>query len=270
MIRLLVRSVAAVLGLIVCLPLHYLSRLLLRRSGWPRRFLRWAGYAAGLRVRIEGRPLERDVLFVANHKSWLDILLLGGSAGAAFVSKEEVARWPAVGWLARLNRTVFVARAERSAVKGQADALRTALAAGQPVALFPEGTVSEIDKLLPFRASLFASLFPPLPRTRVQPVAIDYGEAGADIAWIEGETIGANARRVLSRRGPLPVRLGFLEPIDPHVAGDRKALAAMAEAEVEAALRPSADAASLLYGRDEDRRPQDLPRQKLRLPDERL
>jgi 1-acyl-sn-glycerol-3-phosphate acyltransferase len=254
MIRFLSRSLLILLGLLVCLPLHYGSRLVLGRSSWPRRFLRWSGWAAGLRVGIEGVPLERDVLFAANHKSWLDILLLGGSAGAAFVSKEELSRWPVVGWLARLNKTVFVARAERSAVRNQADALRTALAAGQPVALFPEGTVADAEDVLPFRPSLFASLYPPLPRTRVQPVAIDYGAAAREVAWMEGEATLANARRILSRRGPMPVTLRFLGPLDPHAAGGRKALAAAAQAEVVAALAASAAGAARLYGRDEDRR----------------
>lgn len=247
MIRLTFRAITIVAGFLTCVPLHYLWRLLGRRSPWPRRFLGWVGLAAGMRVTVVGKPLERDVLFAANHKSWLDILLLGGSAGAAFVAKEEVAGWPVVGWLARVNDSVFVARAERSNVRGQADALREALAVGRPVALFPEGTVSEPGETLPFRPSLFASLFPPLPDARVQPVAIDYGEAIADIAWIEDESTAANARRILSRPGTIQVTLHFLEPIDPHRSGDRKTLAATAEAEVLAALGASEADPARLY-----------------------
>jgi 1-acyl-sn-glycerol-3-phosphate acyltransferase len=247
MIRLTFRALTIVALLLVCVPLHYSWKLLGRRSPWPTRFLRWVGCAAGMRVRTEGRPLERDVLFAANHKSWLDILLLGGSAGAAFVSKAEVARWPVVGWLSRLNETVFVARAERGNVKDQADALREALAGGRPVALFPEGTVSEPGETLPFRPSLFASLFPPLPQARVQPVAIDYGKAASDIAWIEGESTAANARRILSRRGTMPVTLHFLDPIDPNLAGDRKRLAAAAEAQILSALAASEADPARLY-----------------------
>ena len=242
MIRLILRVAAMVAGFMVCVPLHYAWKLAGRPSPWPRLFLYWIGRSAGMRARTVGTPLKRHVLFVANHLSWLDIMLIAGATGTAFVSKDEVARWPVIGWLARLNNTVFVARTERNAVRGQADALRSALASGQPVALFPEGTTDGGPDLLPFRASLLASLFPPLPGLKVQPVAIDYGAAAHDIAWVGQESAGANVKRVLSRRGTTPVTISFLEPVDPAQAGDRKALATAARAEIHAALDPSAKA----------------------------
>jgi 1-acyl-sn-glycerol-3-phosphate acyltransferase len=241
-VRLILRAAAIVLGLIVCVPLHYLWRLSGSASPWPPRFLGWVARCAGMRVRIAGTPLRRDVLFVANHLSWLDILLLGSAARAAFVSKEEVARWPLVGWLAGLNNTIFVARSARGAVAGQVDALRAALATGQPVALFPEGTTDGGTEVLPFRPSLLASTMPPLPGLKVQPVAIDYGPAGAEIAWIGDESAAANARRILSRKRTVPVTLTFLAPVDPHGAPNRKVLAEAARGEILAALAASAGA----------------------------
>jgi 1-acyl-sn-glycerol-3-phosphate acyltransferase len=246
MIRMVLRVAAMAAGLILCLPLHYAWRLLGRPSPWPRLFLAWVGRSAGMKVRILGTPLPGHVLFVANHLSWLDIVLVAGASGTAFVSKDEVARYPVIGWLARINNTVFVARTERGAVRGQADALRAALAGGQPVTLFPEGTTDGGPELLPFRASLLASLFPPLPGVKVQPVALDYGPAAHDIAWIGEEPAVANARRVLSRPGTTPVAIHFLAPIDPAEAGDRKALATTARAEIHAALDPSAAPADRL------------------------
>lgn len=231
--------------LLVCLPLHYLWRLFRRPSPWPQRFLGWVGRAAGMQVRTVGAPLPRDVLFLANHLSWLDILVVAGASGAAFVAKAEVATTPVIGWLARLNNTVFVARTERSGVRGQADALRSALASGQPVALFPEGTTDGGPDILPFRASLLASLFPPLPGVRVQPVALDYGAAAHDLAWIGDEVGLANVRKVLSRRGTVPVTLHFLAPVDP-ASGDRKALARAARDEIVDALTPSGAGADRL------------------------
>lgn len=238
--RLTVRVLAMLCTLLACVPLHYLWRLARRPSPWPRRFLGAIGRIAGMRARVIGTPLRRDVLFLANHLSWLDIMVLAGASGTAFVSKDEVGRWPVAGWLARLNRTVFVARAARGTVREQADALRAALVSGQPVALFPEGTTDGGPTLLPFRASLLASLFPPLPRVRVQPVALDYGPAAHDIAWVGEEGALANVKRILSRPGTVPVTIHFLEPIDPAAAGDRKALAEQSRAEILAELEPSA------------------------------
>jgi len=246
MFRLIAPGAAKVAGFLVCVPLHYSWKLAGRPSPWPRRFLYWIGRSAGMRAQVVGRPVPSHVLFVANHLSWLDILLVAGATGTAFVSKEEVARYPLIGWLAGLNNTVFIARTERGAVRGQADALRVALATGQPVTLFPEGTTDGGPNLLPFRASLLASLFPPLPGVRVQPVALDYGQAAHDISWIGEETALANVRKVLSRPGTTPVVIRFLAPVDPAEAGDRKSLAAAAQAEIHEALDPSAKAADRL------------------------
>ena len=242
MFRLAARVAAIAGGLLAFLPFHYLWKLAGRRSPWPRRFLAFAARRCGLRVRIAGAPLTGGVLLAANHESWLDILALGGASGAAFVAKDEVRQWRGVGWLAGLNDTLYVVRAARQEVQAQADQIRNALAAGRAVALFPEGTVDSTRNVLPFRAGLFVSLFPPLSGVAVQPVAIDYGEAVADIAWLDGESTAANARRILSRRGTLPVTLTFLAPLDPAAAGDRKALAAAARQKIVAALASAAPA----------------------------
>ena len=234
--RLILRVAAMVAGFVICVPFHYLWKLVPGRSPWPQLFLGWAGWCSGLRVRTEGTPLTRQVLFVSNHVTWLDIFALGGATPAIFVSRDDVEGWPVVGWAAGLNDTIYVARQARREVHGQADRLRRALGEGRAVALFPEGTTEGGHEVLPFRPSLFASLFPPLEGVRVQPVAIDYGDLAEEIAWIGEEPAGSNAKRVLSRRGTIPVVLRFLAPVDPHEAGDRKVLAASARAEVVEAL----------------------------------
>lgn len=236
----LLRVAAMALVLIALLPPHYLSKLSGRRSPWPRRFLGLVGRLAGMRASVTGKPQTARVLFVANHLSWLDILILAGASGAAFVSRADVARWPLVGWLASLNDTIYVERADRGAVRGQADAVRAALAKGQPVALFPEGTTEGGGHVLPFRPSLLAALFPPLPGVMVQPVAIDYGAAAPEIAWIGDESALANAIRMLSRARSTPVAIRFLDPIDPAQSGDRKALAALSRDRIVDALGASA------------------------------
>lgn len=227
-----------ILWLLALLPLHGAWRLFRRPSPWPRTFLGGIARIAGARVSVRGDPLPAPVLYLANHQTWLDIMIMAGASGAAFVSKDDVARWPLFGWLASLNNTVFIARSDRGGVRQQADALATALLSGQPIALFPEGTTTGGNALLPFNASLLGAVAPPPPGVRVQPVAIDYGPSRADIVWFGEEGAGANVMRVLGRRGRFDVTVRFLPPLVAQA--DRKQVALVARAAVDAAL----------YGRD--------------------
>lgn len=139
-VRRTLRLAALVASLLLCLLPHLATKVLRIPSPWPKRFLALAARACGTRVSTSGQASCRDVFFVANHLSWLDILVLGGATGTAFISHDDVARWPIVGWLAKQNNTIFVARADRHGVRNQIAQLHTALKNHQPVALFPEGT----------------------------------------------------------------------------------------------------------------------------------
>lgn len=236
MIRLSFRILLAVVALIVCLTGYFLARPFGRSDAWVQRFLGLAARAFGARVRIEGEPLLHDVLFAANHLSWLDILALGGATGTAFVAKDSIRRWPVVGWLATIGGTIYIDRGSRIAARGQADALGRALMSGRPAAFFPEGTTGDGIALSPFRATLFAAVTPPPPGVRVQPVAIDYGAATAEIVWPDEESPAANARRLIARPGTLAMTLRFLPPIDPAACADRKAMSAAVNSAITAAL----------------------------------
>ena len=98
---------------------------------------------------------ERPVLFAANHISYIDITVLGSLIPGSFVAKAEVARWPFFGWLAKLQRSVFVDRRVRSTAF-QRDAMGERLAAGDALILFPEGTSGDGNRVLPFKSALFA------------------------------------------------------------------------------------------------------------------
>jgi lyso-ornithine lipid O-acyltransferase len=222
-------------SLVLCLIPHLLWRGAGVRSPWPRRFLGLAARAVGARVRIEGHPFHGDSFIIANHVSWIDILALGGATGAAFVAHDGIAGWPLIGWLAAQNNTLFVARNRRGALSGQIEALRSALAGHQPVALFPEGTTSD-GELLPFKPSLLAVLLPPPRAVMIQPVHIDYGPATAEIAWHSNEQAGANVKRLLERPGRIDVTLRFLEPFDPALYPDRKQLAAVTRDKIAASI----------------------------------
>ena len=110
-----------------------------------------AARIAGARVVKVGTPLRRDVFYVSNHLSWIDILALGGASGTAFVAKAEIGAAPVVGWLAGMNRTVYVKRENRLGVADQINQLRDALADNWAITIFPEGTTTDGKSLLPFK-----------------------------------------------------------------------------------------------------------------------
>ena len=113
------------------MPVQVLGLVL--RQPWvatfPRFYHRRCRRILGLRVRTIGRPTEaRPVLFAANHVSYLDITVLGSLLPASFIAKKEVARWPLFGWLAKLQRSVFVDRRART-TRQQRDSIAARLAA---------------------------------------------------------------------------------------------------------------------------------------------
>ncbi|MEX0341131.1 MAG: lysophospholipid acyltransferase family protein [Erythrobacter sp.] len=231
-LRFLARTLGIVLLLMVCVPLHYLYRVFAYGSPFPMLFLRYTAWIVGARVRVVGTPLRRDVFFIANHVSWIDILSMAGASGTAFVAKHELSQVPVIGWLCGLNRTVFVKRENRMGVAEQINALKEALADNWSVTVFPEGTVTDGHSLLPFKSSMISVLEPPPPGVMVQPVVLDYGENSEEIGWIGEESGLHNAMRVMARRGSFPLTLYYLEPFSPVEHRGRKAIAAKARAEI--------------------------------------
>jgi 1-acyl-sn-glycerol-3-phosphate acyltransferase len=234
--RIVLRGSGLILALIVTVPLHYLWRLLRIGSPWPRVFLNWAARMAGARVERVGVPLRRDVFYISNHLSWVDIPAIAGQSGTAFVAKQEIREAPIVGWLATLNRTVFVKRENRLGVAEQINQLRDALAENWSVTVFPEGTTTDGKSLLPFKTPMLRVLEPPPPAVLVQPVLLDYGAVAEEIGWIGVETGVDNAKRLLSRRGSFRMKVHFLEPFHPRDFPGRKAIAAESRRRIEAAL----------------------------------
>ena len=130
----------------------------------------------GITIERHGVPSPaRPTLFVANHTSYLDIEILGAAVPGSFVSKVDVDGWPLFGWLARLQRTVFIDRKRRSVAR-QRDALSTRLHAGAQLILFPEGTSGNGQHLLPFKSALFAAVTESdgAGDIAVQPVSVAY------------------------------------------------------------------------------------------------
>lgn len=234
--RIMARSLALLLLICVFVPLHYIYRVFAYGSPFPMLFLRYAARVSGAKVKTEGTHLKRDVFYVANHVSWVDILALAGASGTAFVAKAELAQAPMVGWLASLNRTVFVKREHRMGVAEQINALKEALADNWSVTVFPEGTTTDGQSLLPFKTSMLSVLEPPPPGVLVQPVLLDYGSVAEWIGWIGEEGGLNNAKRVLARKGTFRLRIEFLEPFSPEDFRGRKAISVEARRRIEEAL----------------------------------
>lgn len=218
---------------LVCVLPHLLTRLT-GRSRWPRRFLGGVARICGADVRVEGTPPRSGELLIANHVSWLDIPVLAGATGCAFISKAEIRGHPFLRWIADQNATIYVDRAERRAIHDQARSILDGLKREQPLALFPEGTVGDGGILLPFKPSLLSAVAPPPDGVTLRPVAIDYGGNGWILSWGPGEHGLDNALRILGRRGQLPVTVRLLDPIAP--SPDRKILARAAHDAIAAAL----------------------------------
>ena len=230
------RSLLLALAMLVVVPLHYLFRLIKYGSPFPMYFQRWAAWVIGARVRVHGVPLKRDVIFMPNHVSWFDIPVLGGITGSAFVSRAEIGEMFMLGWMARLNRTVFIKREAKLNIAEQINALREALADTWSVVIFPEGTITDGHSLLPFKTSMISVLEPPPPGMLVQPIVIDYGPVAEWIAWLDQETGINNARRIFARPGSFAVNVHFLDPFDPHDFPGRKKIAAQARQQIEEQL----------------------------------
>lgn len=232
----LLRLVLLGIPLVPLLPLHLLWQLLKIPSPWAMLYLRIASRVMGMRVKVYGHRLRKDVFFVANHISWHDIPVLGGITGTAFVAQDGVRKWPVIGWLATQNRTVFVNRAGKQQVAGQINVLREAIAENWSVTLFPEGTTSDGQGMLPFKPSLFHTLAPPPKPVMIQPVLLDFGDVAPEIAWLGEETGWESAWRAFTRPGSYDVGVYFLEPYDPAALADRKEVCARARETLAAKL----------------------------------
>jgi 1-acyl-sn-glycerol-3-phosphate acyltransferase len=243
------------------MPVQALGLVL--RQPWvatfPRFYHRCCCRILGIGVREIGRKVEaRPVLFAANHVSYLDIIVLGSLLDASFIAKTEIAGWPLFGWLARLQRSVFIDRRARSTAR-QRDSIAARLAGDEALILFPEGTSGDGNRLLPFKSALFGVAEQAAGRgeaagaVTVQPVSIAYTRLdGMPIgrvlrpffAWYGSMSLAPHLWRMLGL-GRLEVVVEFHPPTSLAACGSRKALARYCEERVAEGL------AGALSGRHE-------------------
>lgn len=212
----------------------------------------WRGVARilGLRMKVQGDVTAlRPVLFVANHCTWLDIIVLGAVLPGCFVAKGDIAHWPFISLVAKLGRTVFVSRS-KGTLERERGAMLGRLAAGDNIILFPEGTTSDGTRILPFQSSFLVIASAPA-KPAIQPVTLVYDELDGlpvqrrdrpDISWYGDMDMASHYPRI-GRRQSIGVTIVIDQTIPAGSYANRKILAAVLEA------RLAANAAALRQGR---------------------
>ena len=177
-IRLILIGVHILVGILLCLSVLP-SDWVKKGTPWQRNVVRWwlrrTTHIIGIRLTIHGKPITETALVIANHISWMDIVIVGGLQPVSFLSKAEIAHWLVVGYLARKAGTLFIARG--AGVEATAQLFSQRLHAGANIAFFPEGTTSDGSAIRPFYPRLFmAAIDNHVP---IQPLVISYPCKGA-------------------------------------------------------------------------------------------
>jgi 1-acyl-sn-glycerol-3-phosphate acyltransferase len=171
------------------------------RAAWLHRACRRHIKIYSCTVSFTG-PVPKSGLLVANHLSYLDILVLASITPAVFVSKSEVRQWPLFGWLASLGGTVFIQRERRTHVGPVNREIAATMADGALVVVFPEGTSTNGDAVLPFRSPLLEPVM-----AGSHPIAtaflhyeLDGGDARNEVCYWGDHTFFPHAMNLLGKR----------------------------------------------------------------------
>jgi 1-acyl-sn-glycerol-3-phosphate acyltransferase len=209
--RALQHAVAGWLTIALLFPRFSEQRRQATVEAWAQRMLR----ILGIPLHVEGRaPVHGPLLLVANHLSWLDILVMHAARHCRFVSKSDVKHWPLIGTLATGGGTLYIEREKRRDAMRVVHHMAESLRAGEIVAVFPEGTTGDGQLLLPFHANLIqAAISADAP---VQPVALLYvdcatGRNSDGPLYLGDETLVASLWRAVAGP-PFRALVRFGEP----------------------------------------------------------
>lgn len=193
----------------------------------------------GIELAVRGTPAaDGPVLLVANHLSWLDIVVLHASRYCRFVSKSDIKHWPLVGTLAGGAGTLYIERESRRDAHRVVHHMAERLKLGDVLAVFPEGTTGDGMKLKPFHANLLQAAI--VTNAPVQPVALrfvdaDTGQTSFAPRYIDDDSIFVSIWETLNVRH-LRAEVVFGEPQQCQ-GRDRRTWAADLQKEVERLLR---------------------------------
>ncbi len=239
-LRALAFAAAMTAAFIFLVPVQAIAR----RRGWAIQHAIQTGFCRvmcaviGIRVTPTGAlPASRPRFVVSNHVSWTDIIALASLYPLVFLAKSEVAGWPVLGFLARLQGTVFVPRGARKDIPFVNAALCDVLRERRDLIVFPEGTSSDGAEVLPFKPAHFDAIQDYDGEAAIAPATILYtdGAQPVDVGWYGDMTFLPHLWSLM-KRGGVHCRVAFGPALSPHGKA-RKALAAEAEAQVRAMLQ---------------------------------
>ncbi|MGR6981048.1 lysophospholipid acyltransferase family protein [Testudinibacter sp. P27/CKL/0425] len=194
-----------------CTPEQKLARI----QHWSQQILK----VFNIRVNAHNVPPLSQVkgsMFISNHVSWLDIFAINSVLPGQFIAKEDVRKWPIIGYLAAQANTVFVSRQRgNGSTQGKVDGVATALRNGAQVTLFPEGTSTNGEQVLPFKSSFFQA--PIDAKAKVWPVLCFYpaenGGTNETMAYY-GDVSLVQSLKDLAAQKSAVIELTFYEAID--------------------------------------------------------
>jgi len=199
---------AFLVGTIILVLIHTIWYILTRRLDVTMVFHKWCCFVFNIKIKVVGENAHRKnspVIYLCNHVSYLDIIVLGSFIDGCFVAKSEVAGWPGFGFLAKLQKTIFIKR-ERSALLQSRQSIADAMDKDHDIILFPEGTSTDGWDVLQFRAGLLGIFFPDekelggdhavIDDALVQPIAIKHTK-------INGEAVTKTTRDLYAWYGDM-------------------------------------------------------------------
>ncbi len=204
----------------------------------PKLLFRLGCMVLGIKVKTIGKPiLDKPTLMVANHISWVDILALGSIVNVSFVAKSEIKKWPLIGFLTSLQKTIFVERTRKTASKNTANEMAERLANGGAVVLFAEGGSDIGAHILPFRSALVGAVQMAMKeagakKIMIQPVTIAYitlqglqvsrGDR-MQLTWNKSNSLIKNIVQILNRPTS-EITISFAKPMSLEKGENRKTI----------------------------------------------
>jgi len=190
----------------------------------------------GIEIQVQGQLDKTPAFIVANHISWLDIIIISSILPVSFLSKAEIRYWPVIGTLAAKAGTLFIHRGRSS---GEAiDLMNVKLTAGHNVVSFPEAKTTDGTSVAIFHPRLFATAIE--TRSMIQPLALRYPKMHIEdnnkpqdenyvnplIPYLEEPNLIKHAFRIMCAKKTI-AHVTFCEPIKPEQK--RKQLAQAAQ-----------------------------------------